>query len=303
MKWHRIGALLFLASIAVGPRPSGASPEATPAQPADPAPPADESLPDFIKGQPHGPVYFMRFHYANGTAALAHSDGVTKLLHFLNHYVHCEPTERVMDSSELRDKYLAHRQLPYLLYLYCDENFSFSDTDVQVLNQYLAHGGFLFIDSAPSELATARARRELSRFLPESLKPLPNDHPIYKSFLFSMKHPAFGENYAARTNYGVTRNGHLVVFYTPGNFSDFYETYDPTTCDPNIREYVSANYQMGCNVVEYALNRGVPMATSIKGADGGITASVVMALVKEDDGEAATPAAAKSTDPPAKPGG
>ena len=258
--------------------------------------------------------YFIRLRYGTGASAWgAHSNGTTQLLKYLDPYIQCESVATAMDATDLRDKYMAHGQPPTFLYLYCDYSFALSNTDVAVLKNYIAQGGFLFLDSDQSPDTVAKVRSEIQRVVPEQMERLPNDHPIYKQFLFSLKTPAHGNDLIARTNYGVSRNGHLIVFYTPGNFSFFYENHYPTSPDDApIKDYVTATFQMGGNIIAYALNKGTPTGNTIKGADAAISGNVVQGLIHigDDNGPSGPPDAGsvkgpkliKTPDPHVKPG-
>ncbi|MBI2925384.1 MAG: DUF4159 domain-containing protein [Verrucomicrobia bacterium] len=70
------------------------------------------------------------------------------------------------------------------LFMNGHNNFVLSEEEIEALKKYLSHGGFLFISGCCTnpQFPTA-CRREFSRVFPnEAVKPLPYDHPIYRSF-------------------------------------------------------------------------------------------------------------------------
>ena len=89
---------------------------------------------------------------------------------------------------------------------------------------------------------------ECCRALP--LRPISRSHAI-NTFLFRTSDPVVGENTVTMQNYGITRNGRLVVFYTMGNFSHLYASHPA-----NELPYFAAQYQMGANVMLYAIRKG-----------------------------------------------
>src|SRR5262245_39423314 len=63
-------------------------------------------------------------------------------------------------------------------------NFVLSEAEVENLRKYLSHGGFFFASGCCTNPDFPRAwRREFARIFPgESVKPIPYDHLIYRSF-------------------------------------------------------------------------------------------------------------------------
>lgn len=228
----------------------------------------------FSEGKVGGRVYFIRMKHGSGAWG-ANDNGTRRLLSFLNQYFPCQSETWAVAAGEIRAKYLSKDALPSFLYLYCDEKFSLDATEVAVLSEYLGKGGFLFLDSRPGQDTTERVRKELDKVLPGMrLAPLPAKHPI-NTALFKLAFPGTGQNYNEQKNYGITgKDGRLVVFYTPGNFSNIYENFKPTD-----HEYYLAQYQMGANVMVYAITRGnVSGIAKRAGASARVTRQVLESL-------------------------
>lgn len=204
----------------------------------------------FPDGKIGGRVYFIRMKHGSG-AWNAYDDGTKRLLGFLNVSFPCEGEGRAIAAGEMRDKYMSKGALPSFLYLYCDDTFALSSTDVAVLTEYLGKGGFLFLDSRPDPVVRERVQNQVDKILPGArLSVITRSHPI-NTALFRLASPGIGENYIDQKNYGVSRGGRLVIFYTPGNFSHLYSMFPSGSND-----YVNAQYQMGANVMLYAIMKG-----------------------------------------------
>lgn len=204
----------------------------------------------FPEGKINGRVYFIRLKHGSG-AWDAYDDGTKRLLSFLNQFFPCENESRAITAAEMREKFMNKGAQPTFLYLYCDVSFSLSSTDVIVLREYMDKGGFLFLDSRPDKAIREAVAREMDKVLPGSrLMTIPNSNSI-NSFLFRVSPPGFGENFLEQKNYGISRNGRLVVFYSMGNLSHIYAQFTA-----NSDEYYAAQYQMGANVMLYAIRKG-----------------------------------------------
>ena len=227
----------------------------------------------FADGKRGGKVYFIRLKHGSG-AWYAYDSGTKRMLRYLNKEqgFPCETETWPMTTDELKKKYMAKGAFPTFLYLYCDDTFALSSGDVNVLREYMDHGGFLFCDSRTDPSIRDRVAHELDKILPGMrLSPISFANPI-NSFLFVLPTFATGENFTKDArNYGISRNGRLVVFYTMGNFSHMYEGHDA-----NEFPFVTGTYQMGANVMLYAITKGD--ASGISKKKGASTAVSVQAL-------------------------
>lgn len=228
----------------------------------------------FMEGKINGRVYFIRLKHGSG-AWNAFSAGTRRLLQFLNNTSFRAETEgRAMTASELQSRFMRRGAQPTFLYIYCDASFKLTQAEVNILRTYVSKGGFLFLDSRPDSEIKTLVAKELDKVLPGTrLTALTNNHPI-NSFLFRLSAPGVGENFIDKKNYGVTRNGRLTVFYTMGNLSHFFETNDPKSV-----EYATAQYQMGANVMVYAIRKGNSRdITKLRGANARITTQALEKL-------------------------
>ena len=172
---------------------------------------------------------------------------------FLNQYFRCETEDRPVTAEDLRDKYINQGALPSFVYMYCDDSLSLTETEVDVLRDYIDKGGFLFMDSPPDADVQARVAATVDRIIPGArLTPVPTRNPI-NSFLFKLPTPGVGLNFVDGHNYEVKSSAgdRIGIFYTPGNFCSLY-----SSNNPQVNGYVQAQYQMGANVIAYAINKG-----------------------------------------------
>ena len=230
----------------------------------------------FVNGKKEGRVYFIRLKHGTG-AWNKYADGTKRLLAFLNSYFPCQSDSWPMTANELNDKYLKKNAQPSFLYLYCDDTFRLSSSEVTILRSYINKGGFLFLDSAPDPAARSKVTVEMQRVLPgERMADISRSHKI-NSFLFRLEYPGIGLNTITQRNYGISRAGKLAIFYSMGDLSLFYNSNPPEASFP----YGLAQYQMGANVMLYAITHGDDSdITKRKGADARITESVVDHLTK-----------------------
>ena len=207
----------------------------------------------FAQGKRNGRVYFVRLKYGTGAGWLNGNSGTQRLLAYLNRTFPCESDTWPMTTGELRKKYMNKGVQPSFLYAYCDEKFKLSSEDVLVLREYMNKGGFLFLDSSIDSLIKDVVGRELEKILPGSrLAPISNNHLIYR-FLYILNPPPVGMNVFDKKNYGITRNGRLVVFYCMGDLAPIYTAYTPDD-DP----LWAGQYQLGANVMLYGITKGNP---------------------------------------------
>ncbi len=226
----------------------------------------------FPDGKVGGRVYFISLKWGGSNSGWrANSEGLKSLLAFINPIVPCQTTSWPMTAAEIRMKYLMKNQVPSFIYIFCDETFALSSVDATVLRDYINKGGFLFMDSR-DEAIKEKVSRELEKVTSGKLSPIANSSPIYQ-FLFKTG-PVVGFNPFAK-NYSISRAGRIVVFFTPGNFSGVYANYKPSDL-----EYIKGVYQMGANVMIYAIRKGDSSGiTKQKGADTTVTKSVIDKLI------------------------
>jgi len=239
----------------------------------------------FAEGKANGRVYFMRLKHGSG-AWNAHNDGTRRLLAFLNTYFKCEGDSRAVSANEMRSKYMRRGVQPSFLYLYCDDSFALSGSEIGILRNYIDKGGFLFLDSRPDPFIRDKVARQLDKVLPGArLAPISSGHAV-NSFLFKLNQPGVGENIIDKKNYGISQRGRLVVFYTMGNFSHLFSSNPPDKKE----EYIMAQYQMGANVMVYGINKGSPEGVrKLRGANATVTTQALQQMGLFDGGTTAKP--------------
>jgi len=226
---------------------------------------------EFEHGTANGKLYFVRLKYGKDRRA-EYNAGIARLMAYIDdkNIMRVERKNRVMTTDELKATYMKRGTQPTFLYLYVDSDFSLSGAEVDILREYVAKGGFLFIDGRPDELDKTVVRRELGKVFPgRRLAAIPNGHVINR-FIFKLPSPAFGTNILDRKNYGISAGNRLIAFYTPGNFANFYESFNP-----NDDEYVAAQFQMGVNVIFYANTKGAQTFSTRQGASAKLSESTL----------------------------
>lgn len=254
----------------------------------------------FPYGKIGGKVYFCRMRYGKSAAWFAYNDGTQRLLAFLNKSFPCQADTWPMSPDELKKKYMSKGAQPTFLYIYCDDAFALSGEEVNILRDYMAKGGFLFLDSRPDPLIKDVVTRELDKILPGArFAAISNNHSI-NGYLYRLNQPGVGENIVDMKNYGVSKDGRLVVFYTMGNFAHLYAAHPP-----DKEEYVTAQYQMGANVMMYAITKGNPSGFEPKrGASASVTTQALEQVFHLSNAKAApTPGAPPPSVKVTKPGG
>jgi hypothetical protein len=249
---------------------------AVPAIPDDPGADVPE---EFAQGKLDGKFYLIRLKHG-GASWNAYNDGLRRLLGFLNAPdAPWQDIPLLLDAHVLRTVYLDKPNgVPSCLYLYADVRFSLRPDEAALLRTYLARGGFVFVDGPSGPEVRAHVMRELEQVCPEPLAPLPADHPIYQA-CYALRAPGVGEDLIKRTNYGVTRDGRLALYYTQANFSHLFSRFTPDADD-----YITAQYQMTANVLAYARAHGrLPDGVRRPGASATITAAVLDLLTRKDE--------------------
>ncbi len=246
----------------------------------------------FRDGKRGGRVYFVRLKHGSG-AWNAHAEGTRRLLGFLNQYFPCETDSWPMTANEMRDRYMKKGAQPTFLYIYADETFAFSASEVTVLRQYMDQGGFLFVDSRPDPFIKDLVASELTKILPGSrLSAITSGHAINR-FLFRLSSPGVGENVIDRKNYGIAQGSRLIVFYTMGNFTHLYASFTAGS-----DEYIKAQYQMGANVMLYGIRKGNQAdVVQQTGAKADVTNQAIDRLLSLGGGMGPKPTADPNTPP------
>ena len=142
-----------------------------------------------------------------------------------------------------------------------------SEEEAARLREYIARGGFLFLDDFHGEYEWQNVQEQLKRVLPDhEIKDLPLDHPLFHCYLDIdevVQVPGIGSwVYRGVTHEkgGITphymgiedESGRLVVFITRNcDLGDAWEHID----DPRYPvKYGLAAYKLGINVIVYAMS-------------------------------------------------
>jgi hypothetical protein len=138
----------------------------------------------------------------------------------------------------------------------------FSRQESDNLRAYVQRGGFIFIDDHNHDIDGAfhkTATAEINRiFGPGALKPIPNDHELYRSFFVFEKGPpttshelnGWGDNLVHEHLFGVEVNGRIGLLYSNKDYASEWSYHYQN------KRFVSIdNTRFGVNVIVYALTR------------------------------------------------
>ena len=206
----------------------------------------------FNDGKINDKIYFIRVRHAGSWNS--YSNGMSNLLQFMSTAgLSAANDETPMSLKDIDSNYLSKGGVPSFLYFYCDASFSLTTDEVEILKRYIDQGGFLFLDSRPDSNVEKVVRNQMSKVFPSStLSKIANRHAI-NTYKYPLEYPGIGLNLTREAaNYGIQKDGRYVVFYTKGNFVQMYRDIPPNTRE----KYFQAQYQMGANVVLYAVNKG-----------------------------------------------
>lgn len=136
----------------------------------------------------------------------------------------------------------------------------FTSRESDVLSRYLDRGGLLFIDDHNHEVGGAfdRTVREEIRRISGQLRPLPNDHELYRCFFKFEDGPpttshemnGWGDNLVHEHLDAVVVNNRIRVLYSNKDYSSEWSFH------PDNKRFLSIdNTRFAVNVVVYALTR------------------------------------------------
>ncbi|HUQ72709.1 MAG TPA: DUF4159 domain-containing protein [Planctomycetaceae bacterium] len=144
-----------------------------------------------------------------------------------------------------------------ILYLTAAEALSFTAPEKELLKEYLLQGGFLFASPTCQSAAFEDSLRELLKeMLPPGegeLKPLPPDHPVYRS-----EHLLSPDGV---TLLGVDVGCRTAVIYCPDDLGclwSYWQRHDPPKRNPQLKAKIIRSMQIGVNVAAYATGREPP---------------------------------------------
>jgi hypothetical protein len=149
---------------------------------------------------------------------------------------------------------------------------SLSDEEARRLREYLLKGGFLWVDDFWGDWAWAQWVEEIGRVLPRDkypIRPVPMDHPVYRSFFEVKKLPQIpsiahwrrsggetserGEESAVPQMYAISDSNDRIMVLMTHN-TDISDAWEREGEDPRFFYLFSPNgYAVGINVVMYAM--------------------------------------------------
>ena len=139
-----------------------------------------------------------------------------------------------------------------MLYLVGHGNIRLTESEVEILRDYLMNGGFLFANDDYG--LNESFRREMRRVFPDQeLQPIPNTHLIYRCFYELKGLPKIHEHDGEPAQgFGLFHDGRLVLYYVySADIGDGLEDADVHPEDtPQVRELAA---KMAVNIAVYVL--------------------------------------------------
>jgi len=148
------------------------------------------------------------------------------------------------------------------LYVTGHELVRFTRGEKENLGRYVADGGFVFVDDCNHDvdgLFAKSVERELSDLFPRGLRPIPNDHELYRvAFEFPAGPPptthelnGWGDNLVHEQLKGIEVKGVLNLVYSNKDYGCEWDY------DPKSKQYLAEdNTKFAVNLVTYAMCRG-----------------------------------------------
>jgi len=207
-------------------------------------------------GVPGGKIRFIRLEYSgrdwdDGMDAASAAD-----INFLNFLRKEVPFPVARKSESNRISMLARYPkglAPPFVYMTGSDSFRSSARERKVLREYLMAGGMLFADAGNQQWD-----RSFRSFLGEVLSgkrliDIADDDEIFQiPYTFPNGAPPLWHHGGDRAT-GIRHKGRWIVFYYPGDMNDAWKT----TRMGLDREIADKAYQMGVNVMYYAITRYV----------------------------------------------
>ena len=189
-----------------------------------------------------------RLKYSGGGDWYWGRSAVPNMLEFLKRNTNIPVNQEEIWIS-IMDKELFH--YPFM-FLTGHGNIKFTEDEVERLNNYLTHGGFLFVNDSYG--LDEAFRREMKRVFPnKELLELPFEHGIYHCYYdFPNGLPKIHQHDGKPAQgFGIFHQKRLVVFYVyESDISDGWE--DPQVHkDPQEKREAALN--MGVNIITWAL--------------------------------------------------
>ena len=136
------------------------------------------------------------------------------------------------------------------------------EAESEGVRRYVERGGFLFIDDHNHDIDGGFHRSVLSElariFGPDALRPLPEDHELYRSFFVFEEGPpitghelsGWGDGLIHRELFAISVGGRIGVLYSNKDYSSEWSYHAE-----NKRFLAQDNTRFGVNVILYALSR------------------------------------------------
>lgn len=157
-------------------------------------------------------------------------------------------TERRFKAVKLASEELF--KFPFVI-MTGEGDFTLTPVERENMKKYLANGGFLLASAGCSNQAWDVAfRREMRQLYgAEALQPIPKDHAMFRT-IFPLSDLKLSKSAGEANLLGYTREGKLVVVYSPDGLNDSSNAHGCCCCGGNeIRNALEIN----ANILAYAL--------------------------------------------------
>ena len=216
------------------------------------------------EGVPGGRLRFIRVKYRGGDWDDGMDGASAADVNFLN-FIRKEVPFPVARKGEahaigLLRKYPPGRAPPFLYLTGESDIRGVSGKEMKVLRDYCLGGGMLFADAGSAHFAYAFRRFVAAVFPDKRLVTIADDDPIFQMpYVFPHGPPPLW-HHGGRRALGVKHRGRWCVFFHPGDLNDAWKT-GHSGLRPRLAK---GAYQMGVNVVYYAITQYLEMTRKLR---------------------------------------
>ncbi len=153
---------------------------------------------------------------------------IYNLMQQINRWTHGRVNAELKpEALKLSNREWIDKIKPPFIFITGHQDFTFNETEVQNLREYLMLGGALWVDNSLPGRGSRfdiALRREMKKVLPDrDFEPIDNSHPVFRE-CFNLQGPPDGMNFYKEPVEVIKIGGEVAVFYTLNSYSDLWET-------------------------------------------------------------------------------
>jgi hypothetical protein len=215
----------------------------------------DDATPGWEEGFKDGIVRFIRLehggrHWDDGMDDVSRAD-----INFLEQFRKMSGGMKTAFQSESHPVRLLKKypkgQAPPFVYMTGSGDIRLSNSDIEILREFLLNGSLLFADAGSGRFHGSFRALARRLFPGNELRVIADDDPIFQ-IPFSFPHGAPPLwHHGGRNALGVKVKNRWVIFYHPGDVNDAWKE-GHSGMDPKLAK---RSYQLGVNIVYYSFMR------------------------------------------------